>query len=166
MSSLKHRALYPGSFDPLTNGHLDLIDRALHIFDEVHIAIARNSEKSPLFTTSERVDIVKKALGNRRGVVVKAFDGLIVEYAKRMNIQTMMRGLRATSDFDYEFQLALTNRTLAKNIDTIFLMPSETHLYLSSKLVKEIAHYGGDVSRFVPKFIVPLLKKKFGGHIS
>lgn len=156
----KHKALYPGSFDPLTNGHLDLIDRALHIFDEVHIAIAKNSDKKPLFSTSERVEIVKRALGNRRGIVIQAFDGLIVEYAKRMGIPIMIRGLRATSDFDYEFQLALTNRTLSKSVDTIFLMPSETNLYLSSKLVKEIAHYGGDVSRFVPKFVVPLLRKK------
>ena len=157
----KRKALYPGSFDPLTFGHLDLIDRARHLFDEVHVAIATNTEKTPLFSIEERFDIVKKAVQGKRGVVVKVFDGLIVEYAKTHKIGTMIRGLRATSDFDYEFQMALTNRKLAKEIDTVFLMPSETHFYLSSRLVKEIVKLGGDVSSFVPSFVDRLLKQKF-----
>ena len=155
----KRKALYPGTFDPLTYGHLDLIDRALDIFDEVHIAIATNLEKRPLFSIEERLSMVKQATRGKK-VVVRVFDGLIVKYAKRNGIKTMIRGLRATSDFDYEFQMALTNRTLDKRIDTIFLMPSETHLYLSSRLVKEIAGYGGDVSSFVPKFVDRLLREK------
>ena len=160
MPQYKRKALYPGSFDPLTLGHLDLIGRALHLFDEVHIAIATNMEKSPLFSLDERCEMVQKALKGRRGVVVKPFDGLIVEYAKKNKIDSMIRGLRATSDFDYEFQMALTNRKLAKSIDTIFLMPSETHFYLSSRLVKEIAKLGGDVSSFVPTYVDRMLKKK------
>ena len=159
--SNQEKALYPGSFDPLTYGHLDLIDRALHIFDEVHVAIATNLEKTPLFSLEERLGMVRKAVGNKKGVVVETFNGLIVDYAKKNRIQTMIRGLRATSDFDYEFQMALTNRTLAKNIDTIFLMPSETHFYLSSRLVKEIAKLGGDVSSFVHPFVDKLLRRKF-----
>ena len=156
----KHKALYPGSFDPLTYGHLDLIDRALDIFDEVHVSIASNNEKTPLFTVSERFEMVRRALTHKKRVVISVFNGLIVEYAKKNGIKTVIRGLRATSDFDYEFQMALTNRTLAKEVDTIFLMPSETHLYLSSRLVKEIARYGGSVNSFVPKFIESHLMQK------
>ncbi len=157
----KQKALYPGSFDPLTYGHLDLIDRALQIFNEVHVAVASNQEKTPLFSTEERLEIVERAVAHKKGVTVRIFDGLIVDYANKNGIKTIIRGLRATSDFDYEFQMALTNRTLAKNTDTIFLMPSETHLYLSSRLVKEIARYGGNVSRFVPKFVEKMLCEKF-----
>ncbi len=160
MTINKRKALYPGSFDPLTFGHLDLIDRARHLFDEVHVAIATNAEKTPLFSLEERFDMVAKAVRGRKGVVVETFDGLIVEYAKKNKIASIIRGLRATSDFDYEFQMALTNRKLAGTVDTIFLMPSEAHFYLSSRLVKEIAKLGGDVSSFVPGFIDQLLKKK------
>ncbi len=156
----RRRALYPGSFDPLTYGHLDLINRAMQIFDEIHIAIAPNTEKLPLFTVEERIAMVRQAVGKRKRIVVSAFEGLVVEYAKRNKIGTLIRGLRATSDFDYEFQMALTNRTLAKQIDTIFLMPSETHLYLSSRLVKEIARLGGSVQNFVPPFVGRMLKEK------
>ncbi|MBI4388266.1 MAG: pantetheine-phosphate adenylyltransferase [Candidatus Omnitrophica bacterium] len=158
---MKEKALYPGSFDPLTYGHMDLVDRALHIFGEVHVAIASNQEKTPLFSTEDRLEMVKKALRGKRGISVRVFDGLIVDYARKNGIKTIIRGLRATSDFDYEFQMALTNRTLAKDIDTIFLMPSETHLYLSSRLVKEIARYGGNLQKFVPKFVGEMLRKKF-----
>ena len=160
MANKKRNALYPGSFDPITYGHIDLIDRALQLFDEVHIAIATNEEKMPLFSVGERLQMVKKAVAQKKRVVVRAFDGLIVRYAQEHQLKTIIRGLRATSDLDYEFQMALTNRTLAKNIDTVFLMPSETHFYLSSRLVKEIAKFGGDVRSFVPSFVDRLLRKK------
>lgn len=159
MPASKRIALYPGSFDPLTYGHLDLIERALELFDQVHVAIARNQDKTALFSTEERLEMAKKVLKGKR-IVVEAFDGLVVDYAKRKKIRTIIRGLRATSDFDYEFQMALTNRGLAANINTIFLMPSENHFYLSSRLVKEIAQLGGNVRRFVPALVEKALKEK------
>ena len=162
MAKGKRKALYPGSFDPITYGHIDLIERALQLFDEVHVAIAMNEGKVPLFTVEERLDMVKRSVKNKKGVTVEVFDGLIVHYAKENGIGTMIRGLRATSDFDYEFQMALTNRTLAKEIDTVFLMPSETHFYLSSRLVKEIARFGGDISLFVPPFVAKMILEKAG----
>ncbi|MBI1978380.1 MAG: pantetheine-phosphate adenylyltransferase [Candidatus Omnitrophica bacterium] len=158
----KSRALYPGSFDPITYGHIDLIDRALELFDEVYVAIAMNNEKQPLFTAKERLHMIEQVVGKRKGVIVDSFDGLMVDYARSKKIKTIIRGLRATSDFDYEFQMALTNRELAENIDTIFLMPSEKHFYLSSRLIKEIAQLGGEVSRFVPPLVARVLKKQFG----
>ena len=154
MKGLKQRrALYPGSFDPVTYGHIDLIDRARELFDQVHVAVAVNSEKKPLFSLEERVKLLKQAIGKKRGVTVDTFDGLMVDCARSKKIGIIIRGLRATSDFDYEFQMALTNRLLAEDIDTMFLMPSEKHFYLSSRLIKEIAGLGGDVSRFVPPFV-------------
>jgi pantetheine-phosphate adenylyltransferase len=153
MNKAKRRALYPGSFDPVTYGHLDLILRARDIFDEVHVAVAINTEKNPLFSTEERVCFLKRAIGAKKGIHIKAFTGLIVDYARQLKAGIIIRGLRATSDFDYEFQMAITNRMLAKDIDTIFLMPSEKHFYLSSRLIKEIARLGGDTSRFVPSFV-------------
>lgn len=158
----KRRALYPGSFDPVTYGHIDLIKRARMLFDEVHVAAAENAEKRPLFTVEERLEFLKRAVGAQKGVVVTAFQGLIVDFAKAHGIKIVIRGLRATSDFDYEFQMAMTNRTLSDQIDTIFLMPSEKHFYLSSRLIKEIAALSGDVSRFVPPFVARELKKKLG----
>ena len=147
------RALYAGSFDPVTYGHIDLIDRAKQVFDQVHVAVAVNSEKKPLFSVEERVGFLKKAVGKKKGVIVDTFDGLMVEFARSKKIGVIIRGLRATSDFDYEFQMALTNRSLGGDIDTMFLMPSEKHFYLSSRLIKEIAGLGGNVSRFVPPFV-------------
>lgn len=158
----KGRAIYPGSFDPVTYGHIDLIRRALSLFEEVYVGVAQNPEKNPLFTAEERVHLMKKAVGNLKGVRVESFAGLTVEYAKKKGARSIIRGLRATSDFDYEFQLALTNRELSKDVDTIFLMPSETHFYLSSRLIKEIAERGGDVSAFVPSFVAEAARKKFG----
>ncbi len=155
------RAIYPGSFDPVTYGHIDLIRRAMSLFEEVFVVVAENLEKKPLFSVPERVEFMKKALGDMKGVHVDSFNGLTVEYARKKGAKSLIRGLRATSDFDYEFQMALTNRELAKDVDTIFLMPSETHFYLSSKLIKEIAQRGGDVSSFVPGFIVEVIRKKF-----
>ncbi|PIQ87295.1 MAG: pantetheine-phosphate adenylyltransferase [Candidatus Omnitrophica bacterium CG11_big_fil_rev_8_21_14_0_20_45_26] len=160
MKHSKRKALYPGSFDPITYGHLDLIKRALALFDEVYVAIATNEDKVALFSVAERVEMMQRALKGLKRVHVHAFDGLSVAFARKHNIQTLIRGLRATSDFDYEFQMAMTNRTLAKDIDTIFLMPSEKHFYLSSKLVKEIAKYGGNVDTFVPPFVMNEIKKK------
>jgi pantetheine-phosphate adenylyltransferase len=159
VKSPRKRALYPGSFDPVTFGHLDLIERAHHLFDEVHVAVAINTEKAPLFATEDRVEFLKQAVKGKRGIQVAAFDGLIVEHARALKVGTIIRGLRATSDFDYEFQMALTNRMLAQEIDTIFLMPSEKHFYLSSRLIKEIAQWGGDVSNLVPAQVQRALKK-------
>ena len=159
MSGLKkRRALYPGSFDPVTYGHMDVINRARELFDEVHVAIATNDEKNPLFPVEDRVQLLKQAVKGKKGITVSTFDGLIVDYARANKIGILIRGLRATSDFDYEFQMALTNRELASYIDTIFLMPSEKHFYLSSRLIKEISRLGGDVSKFVPPFVARALK--------
>jgi len=153
VSKQRRRALYPGSFDPVTYGHLDLVQRARELFDEVHIAVAINHDKNPLFSAEERVGFLKHAIGKKRGISVAAFSGLIVDYARALRFETIIRGLRATSDFEYEFQMAMTNRRLAANVDTMFLMPSEKHFYVSSKLIKEIAKLGGDVSHFVPPFV-------------
>lgn len=158
----KGRAVYPGSFDPVTYGHMDLIRRARSIFEEVYVVVAENLDKNPFFRIEERVALMKQALSRLKGVWVENFDGLTVEYAKRKEARSIIRGLRATSDFDYEFQMALMNRELSKEVDTIFLMPSETHFYLSSKLIKEIAQHGGDVSTFVPDFVAKALREKFG----
>ncbi len=161
MNRLKQRrALYPGSFDPVTFGHIDLIDRARKTFDRVFVAVAVNSEKKPLFSVEERVKLLKQAVGKKKGVVIDTFDGLMVDYARSKKLGIIIRGLRATSDFDYEFQMALTNRLLAEDIDTMFLMPSEKHFYISSRLIKEIAQLGGDVSRFVPPFVKRALSEQ------
>ncbi len=156
------KAIYPGSFDPVTNGHIDLIRRARSLFNEVFVVVSQNPEKRPLFNTEERVALVKRAVAQIKGVHVESFPGLTVAYARKKGATSIIRGLRATSDFDYEFQLALTNRELARNVDTIFLMPSETHFYLSSKLIKEIAERGGEVASFVPRFVAEAIRKKFG----
>lgn len=162
MSGLKQRiALYPGSFDPVTYGHIDLIDRARQLFDEVRVAVAINHEKKPLFSVADRIKLLKKAIGDKKGITVDSFEGLMVDYAKTHKIGIIIRGLRATSDFDYEFQIALTNRQLASDVDTMFMMPSEKHFYLSSRLVKEISRLGGDVSKFVPPFVGQALTKQW-----
>ena len=156
----KQRAIYPGSFDPVTFGHLDLIKRALSIFDEIIVGVAVNTEKQPLFTLDERVDFMRRAVRSLKGVRVEALDGLTVQYAVRSKARTIIRGLRATSDFDYEFQMALTNRKISKQVETVFLMPSENHFFLSSRLIKEIAAFQGDVSGYVPDFVASELRKK------
>ncbi|MBI3329831.1 MAG: pantetheine-phosphate adenylyltransferase, partial [Nitrospinae bacterium] len=142
-------AVYPGTFDPLTNGHIDLIRRARSLFEEVFVVVSQNPEKQPVFNTKERVALVKRAVGQIKGVHVESFSGLTVAYARKKGATSIIRGLRATSDFDYEFQMALTNRRLSKKVDTVFLMPSESHFYLSSRLIKEIAALKGDISRYV-----------------
>ena len=146
----KRKAIYPGSFDPVTFGHLDLIERALNLFDELIVIVASNPSKKTLFTAAERVNFLETALKHHSRVKVRTWEGLTVNLAAKENAFTLIRGIRATSDFDYEFQMALTNRKLAPKIDTMFLMPSESHFYLSSRLIKEIAQLGGDVTRYVP----------------
>ncbi|NQU19603.1 pantetheine-phosphate adenylyltransferase [bacterium] len=155
------KAIYPGSFDPITYGHIDIIKRALKIFDEVIVAVANNSSKRPLLSTSERVKMVKQATKGFDRIVVESFDGLVVEYAHKKRIGVIVRGLRMISDFEYEFQMALTNRKLAPDVETIYLMPSESYSYISSKLLKEAAFLGADISNFVPKSIEKKLKAKF-----
>ena len=157
---MKRTAIYPGSFDPLTNGHLDVIQRAARLFDRVVVAVASNESKHPLFTKDERVALVKKAVTRLPNVEVDAFDGLLVEYVAAKQAQVIVRGLRAVSDFEFEFQLALMNRKLDENIETIFMMPKDTYTFLSSRIVKEIARLGGDVNSFVPPNVQVALRKK------
>ena len=154
----KRRAIYPGSFDPLTYGHLDLIKRAQALFDELYVVVAVNSEKKTLFTLDERMEMVRNAVESFDNVIVDADEGLIINYAKEKNAQCLLRGLRATSDFDYEFQMALTNRNLSQEVETMFLMPSQSHFYLSSRLIKEIASLGGEISQYVPEFVAEKIK--------
>ena len=155
--------VYPGSFDPLTNGHLDLIHRAARLFDHVVVAIAKSEAKNPLFTMSERVELVSKSINGLPNVSPDAFDGLLVDYVERRGGHAVIRGLRAVSDFEFEFQLALMNRKLNERIETIFMMPKDTYTFLSSRIVKEIARLGGDVSAFVPPQVAEALKVKLSG---
>lgn len=155
-------AIYPGSFDPLTNGHLDLVHRAAKLFDRVIIAVARNESKKPLFTSKERLELVRRAVADIPKVEADSFDGLLVDYVKKRKGQAIIRGLRAVSDFEFEFQLALMNRKLNEEVETIFMMPKETYTFLSSRIVKEIAALGGDVSSFVPKHVRKELARKLG----
>lgn len=153
--------IYPGSFDPLTNGHLDVIQRATKLFDKVIVAVAQNDSKNPLFTLAERTALAKKATKHLPNVEVDSFDGLLVNYVESRGGQAVVRGLRAISDFEFEFQLALMNRKLNERVETIFMMPKDTYTFLSSRIVKEIARLGGDVSSFVPAHVQTELKKKF-----
>jgi pantetheine-phosphate adenylyltransferase len=154
------RAIYPGSFDPVTYGHIDLIRRAQEIFSEVIVAVAHNPHKKPIFSVKERVAMLKKATARLEGVTVTDFNGLVIDYARKYKAKVLIRGLRMISDFEYEFQMALTNRRLAPDIETIFLMPQESYSYLSSRLLKEAASLGADLSSFVPDFVEKALKKK------
>ncbi len=155
------RAIYPGSFDPVTNGHLDVVERAGRLFGEVIVAVARNDEKQPLFSLKERLDLLQQTVGKIASVRIAQFDGLLVEFAVAQKASAVIRGLRAVSDFEFEFQMALMNRKLKDSVETIFLMPKEEYTYLSSRLVKEIARLGGDVSKFVPAVVATALGKKF-----
>ncbi len=157
---MKRTAIYPGSFDPLTNGHLDVIQRAAKLFDHVVVAVASNESKHPLFTKDERVALVQKAVAKLPNVEADSFDGLLVEYVAAKKAQAIVRGLRAVSDFEFEFQLALMNRKLDEKIETIFMMPKDTYTFLSSRIVKEICRLGGDVRSFVPPNVQTALKKK------
>jgi len=153
--------IYPGSFDPLTNGHLDLIQRAAKLFDQVIVAVAKNDGKSPLFSLTQRLELVAHAIEHLPNVSADSFDGLLVDYVEQRVGQAVVRGLRAVSDFEFEFQLALMNRKLNERIETIFMMPKDTYTFLSSRIVKEIARLGGDVRAFVPEQVEGALKKKF-----
>jgi len=156
-------AIYPGSFDPPTNGHLDVVQRAAKLFDRVVVAVAKNEDKHPLFTPDQRLALVKQAVRHLPGVEADTFDGLLIEYVVERKAQAIVRGLRAVSDFEFEFQLALMNRKLNENIETIFMMPKDTYTFLSSRIVKEIARLGGDVGAFVPAHVQTALAKKFSG---
>jgi pantetheine-phosphate adenylyltransferase len=155
------RAIYAGSFDPVTNGHLDVLSRAAQVFDEVVVAVAFNSEKRGLFTPEERVVMLQEATFTMRNVRVTQFHGLLVEFAIREGACAIVRGLRAVSDFEFEFQMALMNRRLEPALETFFLMPKEEYSYVSSRLVKEVASLGGDVSVFVPTIVAKELREKF-----
>ncbi len=159
-------AVYPGSFDPITNGHLDIIRRGAHMFDRVIVAVAINAEKAPLFTVKERVALARAAVKGFKNVVVDEFDGLLVSYARRKRAAVVVRGLRAVSDFEFEFQLALMNRKLDPGIETIFLMTKDEYTFISSRQVKEICRMGGRVSNFVPRGVEQAMKRKFGSKRS
>ena len=154
-------AIYPGSFDPVTNGHLDVVERARKLFDEVIVAVAHNDEKQPLFPLNERLDLLQETVGKIPNVRIAQFEGLLVEFAREEKAGAVIRGLRAVSDFEFEFQMALMNRKLNADVETIFLMPKEEYTYLSSRMVKEIARLGGDVSAFVPSRVARALSRKF-----
>jgi len=158
------RAVYPGSFDPLTNGHLDVIGRAARLFDEVIVAVAVNSAKTGLFSYEERVALIEASLGGMPNVRVERFDGLLVHFVRRSGAQVVVRGLRAISDFEFEFQMALMNRKLDDTIETMFLMPKEEYTYLSSRIVKEIAKLGGAIAAFVPPAVEQALHARFDGN--
>ena len=153
-------AVYPGTFDPVTNGHIDLVNRSLRIFDKVIVAVAENPRKAPFFSLEERVALFRKVMGNRKNIVIEGFDGLLVDYVKNKRAVGIIRGLRAVSDFEYELQMALMNRRLDNTIETVYLMPSEEYSFITSTIVKEAASYGGDVSSLVPGVVVTKLKKK------
>ena len=155
-------ALYPGSFDPITMGHVDIIHRALGIFDTIEVSVAVNIQKKPTFTDEERMAMIRETFAEEPRIQVKCFSGLLVDYARQRGIRSVIRGLRAVSDFEYEFQMASMNRRLTEDVDYFFLMTSEEHFFVSSSLVREVALNGGDVSRFVPKPVQDRLTERFG----
>ena len=153
-------AIYPGTFDPVTNGHLDILERAASVFGTVYVAVAKNIHKNPLFTTDERIKLIKECTSHYLNVAVDQFDGLAVDYAQKVGASVIIRGLRAISDFDYEFQMALMNRHMNDSIDTVFFMPHEDYTYLSSSTVREIVRFGGNINAFVPEIVKNELIKK------
>lgn len=155
------KAIYPGSFDPVTNGHLDVIRRAASLFDELYVGVLINSTKNPLFSIEERVSMLEEELGEYPNIRVVSFDGLLVDYCRSQEISTIVRGLRAITDFEYELQIAQTNRVLAPQVDTIFLTTCLEYAYLSSSIVKEIASYGGDISKTVPPKVAKKVLSKY-----
>jgi len=156
----KVTAIYPGSFDPPTNGHLDLIERGSHIFDELVVAILRNAEKTPLFSVGERRRMLEELTADFKNVRVDVFDGLTVDYAARVKASAVLRGIRALSDYEYELQMALMNRKLRPDLETVFMMPAEQYSYLSSRLVREVARLGGTITGLVPDIVEHRLKEK------
>ena len=161
---MKTIALYPGSFDPLTNGHLDILERATKLFDQVIMTVAVNNRKDSVFSGDERVQLIKDCIADKKWVdkvTVKQFTGLLVDHALEMKADTLVRGVRQISDFEYEFRMALTNKRLAPDVDTVFLMPDEEFTFISASIVKEVAYWGGELSSFVPKNVAKALKEKF-----
>ena len=161
---MKNAAIYPGSFDPLTNGHLDILERAVKMFSKVVVTVAVNKKKTAVFSGSERVDLIKETIKNKPWidkVEIEQFTGLLIDYARQKEINVLLRGVRQISDFEYEFRMALTNRRLAPEIDTIFLMPDEQLTFISATIVKEIAAWNGDLSSFVPDHVAKALKEKY-----
>ena len=156
---MKTRAIYPGTFDPVTYGHIDLIQRARTLFDDVIVAVAHNPSKAPLFTVTERMDLLRRATKGLRGVSIDQFDSLVVDYVRRKRARVVLRGLRMLSDFEYEFQMALTNRKLSEDVETIFMMPSESYAYVSARLLKEAGAFGAELSAFVPPFVAGALRR-------
>ena len=154
-------AIYPGSFDPMTNGHLDIIKRAACFSDKLIVAVLQNSSKNPLFSTEERLEILREGTAHMKNVEVDSFSGLLVEYAKKRGVRLIIRGLRAVTDFEYEFQMALTNRMLRPELETLFISTSVEYLYLGSGVIKEIAANGGDVSNMAPDYVLERMHKKF-----
>jgi len=154
-------AIYPGSFDPITNGHMDIITRGLEVFDQLIIAVARNSEKNALFSIAERIAMIEALLGDNPRVRVDTFEGLLVDYAARQHAKVILRGLRAVSDFEYEFQLAQMNHTVKPEVETLFMMTSVPYGYLSSSIVKEVASHHGPIDDFVPTVVRQALEEKF-----
>lgn len=161
---MKTLALYPGSFDPITYGHLDILERATDLFDKVIITVAVNKQKETVFSGDEREMLIRECLQDKKWaerVEIQQFTGLLVDFAKEKNAQTLIRGVRQVSDFEYEFRMALTNRRLAPDVDTVFLMPNEQLTFISASLVKEIAYWDGDLSSFVPQLVADALREKF-----
>ncbi len=154
-------AIYPGTFDPITMGHVDIIDRALNLFDKVIVAVAVNSCKDPVFSLKERIQMIEESFNGRQRIEVKSVSGLLVEYAYQQNAKAIVRGIRAVSDFDYEFQLALMNRKLKREVESVFLMPGFRWIYISSSIIKDAARNGGDVSDLVPPHVNEMLIEKF-----
>ena len=154
-------AVYPGTFDPITNGHVDIIYRSAKLFDKIIVTVAVNTQKTPLFDLTERVEMIRQSLGNEEKIEVDQFDGLIAEYLRRVNASAMIRGLRAVSDFEYEFQMSLMNRKLNPDVETVFLTPAQEYIHLNSTIVKEVASFVGDVSEYVPDYVRTMLQEKY-----
>lgn len=159
-------AIYPGSFDPLTNGHVDIIQRGSRLFDRIIVGVLINFEKAPLFTVQERVDVAREVFRDRANVEVETFDGLLVDYARRKQAGVIVKGLRAVSDFEYELQMALMNRELHPQVETIFMLPAVEYTYVSSRLVKEVFRLGGDIGRLVPGPVLESLKARLGAPVA
>lgn len=158
---MKKIAVYPGSFDPITNGHIDIAERASRVFDQIIVAVAKNPRKKPLFTIEERLQMIKEALSHNKRIIVESFDGLLVNFLEERGVDVVIRGLRAVSDFDYEFQMDSLNRKLNPKIETFFMMTSESYFYISSQIIKEIASFGGSVKGLVPDNVLKMLDRKF-----
>lgn len=154
-------AVYPGSFDPATNGHIDVIERALKIFDQVIVAVGDNPEKKPLFSTKERMAMLRESTRHLKNLEIDSFSGLLIDYVKRKNSRIIIRGLRAVSDFEFEFQRALLNRVVDNEIETVFIMTKEHYVYLNSSIIKEISMFGGNINGMVPEIVEKKLKEKF-----